>query len=360
MRKLATVREIRSIDPILGADRIELARVDGWQVVVRKDEFKVGDWAVYFEIDSFLPMEPEYEFLRKSSLRTLPEGREGFRLRTVKLRKTLSQGLLIPINIIEEKLHFHGIPLDTDLTESLNVIKWEPPIPAQLQGQQCGLRPSFVPKTDEERIQNYMDWFQSEKHTKFEISEKIDGSSMSIYSCDDEFGVTSRKMDLKLDQTGNSFVDVAHRSGLIELIKAADFSLVLQGELCGPGIQKNTLGLSRCEFFIYNVWRIDKARYMVPEERLEFLSELGMTGHDYGITHEPIKHVPILDLHEYRYPFLHSLEDLLALAIRPSAIDTAVKPAEGLVFKSVDTVHEVVRSFKIINNQRLMDLDTDE
>ena len=104
-RKLATVRIIKDIQPIPGADNIEVVTVSGWKCVTLKDEFKVGDYCVYFEIDSFLPIEPAYEFLRKSSYRRDHLGVEGFRLRTIKLRKQVSQGLVIPVGPVEEKIH---------------------------------------------------------------------------------------------------------------------------------------------------------------------------------------------------------------------------------------------------------------
>ena len=100
-RKLASVVKVLKVEPIEGADAIEKVSVLGWQVVSRKGEFKEGDKAVYFEVDSFLPIKPEFEFLRKSSYKKLVDGSEGFRLKTIKLRKTLSQGLLLPISILK-------------------------------------------------------------------------------------------------------------------------------------------------------------------------------------------------------------------------------------------------------------------
>ena len=71
-RKLATIRKINDLSPIEGADKIEVATVDGWKVVVAKDVgHKIGDWVVYCEIDSFLPIKEEFEFLRKSSYKKM-------------------------------------------------------------------------------------------------------------------------------------------------------------------------------------------------------------------------------------------------------------------------------------------------
>ena len=119
MRKLASIQRIWKIEPIEGADRIELAHVLGWQCVVNKGQFQEMDLAVYFEGDSFLPIAPEFEFLRASSYRKTDIMGEGFRLRTMKFRGQISQGLLLPVR------SFPAIPADSelgkDVTELLDV-----------------------------------------------------------------------------------------------------------------------------------------------------------------------------------------------------------------------------------------------
>jgi tRNA-binding EMAP/Myf-like protein len=152
-RKLATIRSIGQISPILGADKIELATVDGWNVVVGKDVgHKVGDLVIYCEIDSFLPIREEFEFLRKSSYKKMV-GKEGFRLKTIKLRGQISQGLILPISVLNPpNTNIYVTPFEgLDVTEILGIIKYEPPIPANLVGKVKGIFPSFIPKTDEER-----------------------------------------------------------------------------------------------------------------------------------------------------------------------------------------------------------------
>ena len=122
-RKLASIQRIWKVEPIEGADGIELAHVLGWQCVVNKGQFQPMDLAVYFEIDSFLPIRPEFEFMRASSYRKTDIMGEGFRLRTMKFRGQISQELLLPIN------QFSELPLDielgADVTEALGVRKWE-------------------------------------------------------------------------------------------------------------------------------------------------------------------------------------------------------------------------------------------
>ena len=121
-RKLATIRKINELTPIEGADKIELATIDGWKVVVAKDvNHKVGDLIVYCEVDSFLPIREEFEFLRKTSYKKMSDGTEGFRLKTIRLRGQVSQGLILPINIFGDFgwTAYEGI----DVTEKLGIVK---------------------------------------------------------------------------------------------------------------------------------------------------------------------------------------------------------------------------------------------
>ncbi|MEL6106895.1 MAG: RNA ligase (ATP), partial [Planctomycetota bacterium] len=138
MRKLATIRRVIETRPIEGADRIELAVVDGWKCVVKKNEYASGDPVIYCEIDSFLPIREEFEFLRKSSFKVM-DGREGFRLRTVKLRGQVSQGLLLDPSLLGRTFE-----LGEDVTEELGIAKYEAPIPACLGGEVVGPFPNFI------------------------------------------------------------------------------------------------------------------------------------------------------------------------------------------------------------------------
>ena len=139
MRKLASIQRIKALEPIPDADSIEKATVLGWQLVVKKGEFQVGDLCVYCEVDCLLPDRPEFEFLKN----------RGSRIRTIRLRGQVSQGICFPLSILPA-----GTPIEEDLevTELLDIVKFEPPIPACLAGIQKGEFPSFIPKTDETRV----------------------------------------------------------------------------------------------------------------------------------------------------------------------------------------------------------------
>ena len=192
-RKLASIQIVKEIKPIPGADMIEVVRINNWDVVSKKGEYKVGDFCIYCEIDSFLPIREEFEFLRKTSYKKMSDGSEGFRLRTIRLRGQLSQGLILPIHILPlGELVSEG----KDVTEMLNIVKYEPPIPAELAGKVKGLFPSFIRKTDEERIQNLSDKYEEIKNSgkDFYVTEKLDGTSATFYFKDGEFGILAAEL----------------------------------------------------------------------------------------------------------------------------------------------------------------------
>ena len=174
MRKLASIQRIWSIEPIEGADRIELAHVLGWQCVVNKGQFQPMDLAVYFEVDSFLPCVPEFEFLRSSSYRKTDIMGEGFRLRTMKFRGQISQGLLLPVS------EFPVIPADaelgTDVAELLGVRKWEIEERITTGGTMIDTLPYDIPHTDETRVQAEPGLIREFAGLEYYISTKMDGS----------------------------------------------------------------------------------------------------------------------------------------------------------------------------------------
>ena len=162
MRKLASIRPIREIKSIPGADAICAYRVDSWWVVDSIGKYAVGEMVVYCEPDSWIPHELA-PFLSKGQEPREYDGIKGERLRTVKLRGQVSQGLILPITheLQVEFSHtfqnFEGArSLDEgdEVTEMLGIVKYEPPVPACLAGVVKGAFPSCFPKTDEERIQN--------------------------------------------------------------------------------------------------------------------------------------------------------------------------------------------------------------
>ena len=192
-RKLASIQYIHNITPIDGADRIELAHVLGWQCVVKKDEFKVGDHGVYLEIDSFLPVRDEFEFLRPSCFKNTDILGAGFRLKTQRFRGQVSQGLLLPISLFPEIPA--DTPIGTDVTELLGVKKWEIEERATTGGTIIGTLPPDIPHTDETRIQAMPELIEEFRDKPYYITTKMDGSSHSISIDDTGFHVTGHNYE---------------------------------------------------------------------------------------------------------------------------------------------------------------------
>jgi RNA ligase (TIGR02306 family) len=261
-RKLASVQKVAEIKPIENSDNLQHYRINGWWVVDRKDQYGVGDEVVYFEIDSWIPHKIA-AFLSKGKEPREFLGVPGERLRTIKLRGALSQGLILPYMTLMSNYKGECSSTDwyvgQDVTDELGVLKWEPPINAQLAGMMKGNFPHFIRKTDQERVQNipFYELQEMFQNHEFEVSEKLDGSSMTIYHAD-EWGVCSRNVDLKLDQEGNSFVDCFNslvKQGLKEKWDEVfgDIPIAIQGELIGQGIQGNQYNILGHEFRLYNV-----------------------------------------------------------------------------------------------------------
>jgi RNA ligase (TIGR02306 family) len=339
-RKLASVRVISNIQPIPNADKIELVTVDGWNVVVAKDVgHKVGDLVIYCEIDSFLPIREEFEFLRKSSYKKMGDV-EGFRLRTVKLRGQVSQGLILPMSVLNPPdTNIYVTPFEgLDVTEMLDIVKYEPPIPAELAGKVKGTFPSFIPKTDEERIQNltseYEEWKYQSKH-QFYVTEKLDGSSATFYVKDGEFGVCSRNLEL-LETEGNTFWKVARELGLENKMKSLGKNISLQGELIGEGIQGNSYKLKGQTIRFFTGYDIDK------RERIGFIHFTVMIM-DMGL-----EYVPVVNP-EFGFLLPDTIEEMLQYAEGKSALNPDTE-REGVVVRSLDGSI----SFKAISNKFLL------
>lgn len=336
MRKLVTVRTIDELLPIEGADAIVCAKIGGWAVVVKKDEFQVGDLCVYLEIDSFLP-ETDYRFQFLMGNKITWNGHHGARLKTIKLRGQVSQGLALPMKEFPEiAQEYNGEPQEQDFAELINVLKWEPVINAQLAGKVRGNFPSQIHKTDQERAQNIVGKIFADLDRVYEVTIKLEGSSMTVANIDGDLQVCSRNMSLKLDDEGNAFVKTANSSGAIELIKAHP-NFALQGELMGPGVQGNHEGFSELRYYVFDIFDIKEGKYLLPQERFDFIvDELG-----------DMHHVPIIEYKSLRQLGITNIDELIAYADGPSINH---KNREGLVFKAMDSDF----TFKIISNKYLL------
>ena len=317
MRKLATIRKIDLIRPIPDADAIECAVVGGWTVVIKKGDFIAGDLAIYCEIDSWIPTELA-PFLSKGKEPREYNGVRGERLRTVSLRKTVSQGLLLDRFVALDKVG--EIHEGMDVSDLLNIVKYEPPVPACLAGKARGMFPSFIPKTDQERIQNLTtelsNWVAL--GLTWELTEKLDGSSMTVYVNADDFGVCSRNLNL-YDTEGNTLWQVAHRDNILMAIYDSRRNLAIQGELIGEGIQGNLYKIQGQSFYVFDIYDIDVCRYLTPTERRDFC-EL------YELLHVPV-------LCDDKDLGIGTVEELLSWANDKSRLNPTAD-REGIVFKS--------------------------
>ena len=267
MRKLATVRKVSDITSIAGADRIELAMVDGWKCVVKRGEFATGDLVVYCEIDSFLPIKEQFEFLRKSSFKKMGD-QEGFRLRTVKLRGQISQGLLLPVEVLGREAI-----VGEDVTDELGIQKFEPPTPASLTGQVVGPFPASIQKTDEERIQNLVSDTPSYQGKTFYLTEKLDGTSFTAFFDNDQLGVCGRNWQYA-ESKKNTYWQMAEKLDLANRFKSLGRRIAVQGELIGPGIQKNRYRRKEHELYVFNIFDLDSFAYLEKSDAAELCDRL--------------------------------------------------------------------------------------
>lgn len=353
MRKLVTIRKINELLPIEDADLIELAKIDGWQVVVNKGLYKVNDYVIYCEIDSWIP-HTIAPFLSKGKEPKEYNGVKGEKLRTIRLRKVLSQGLILPIdiliknsNITIEEIEKYPELLEIDYAEAFNIQKWEVPIPAQMNGVAKGNFPSFIPKTDAERIQNlWKEYKEKYNDIEWEVSLKLDGTSFTCFYNEGTLGVCSRNLEL-LEDDSNLYWKIAKQYNLKEKLEAYGKNIAIQGEIIGEGIQGNPENIKGQQLYIFNIYDIDNKRYLTSEERLRLKNKIN----------EMFPNENVLNIlfgiycHGYRkLSEFDTLEDLLQFAEGKSLNSDC---REGLVFKSSELINGEILSFKVISNKFL-------
>lgn len=351
MRKLASIQTITLTEPIPNADAIERLKIMGWWVVAKKGEYRAGDRVIYCEIDSLLPERPEYEFLRASCFKpAIQEGevilqRAGFRIKTIKLRGQVSQGICFPVSIIPSGA---SLEVGTDVTDLLEIIKYEPPVPVGMGGRVKGAFPAFLPKTDETRIQVLEPLLDRYRGVTFYMTEKLDGSSMTAFLREGEFGLCSRNQWLDETDDSNVMVRLARvldlPGKLAQIQQRFGFQPAIQGEVIGPGIQKNKYKLTQVDLRIFNLLDIGQYRLVDRPLFLEALSSVGLTG-------VPELGEIVLD---------HTIDQLVELSVGKSVLEQGAQ-REGIVFRPVSEQFDQDvggrLSFKVINPQFLLKYD---
>jgi hypothetical protein len=363
--KLATIQLIADLKPISGADKIEVATILGWECVVKKGEFKIGDRCVYIEIDSIVPSDnPYFEFMKDRK----------YRVKTIKLRGQVSQGLVCPMSILPK--HFQiGYTVGTDVTKELNIKHYEAianelEVASEKQSKSKIVRwlnryaiyrkyfskklkggfPSFLNKTDEERIQNHPNWLHYDKPVY--ITEKLDGTSATYFIKKKNrfvnvFGVCSRSI-YKKTKDNSYYWQIAIKEDiekkLKEIQKILKCDICIQGEIIGPKIQKNKYNRKELEFYVFNIFNITKQKYASGDD-VRFLSNFGF------------KMVPILSeidgisLQIIGEKLPHTIDEIVKKSKGPSALNPDI-PREGIVVR--DYYDQKKLSFKCINPDFLL------
>lgn len=334
MRKLATIEIALDILPIIKANAIELVQIRGWQSVVKKEEFKKDDSGVFFEIDSFLPVDPRYEFLRPSSYKIM-NNKEGFRIRTMTMRGAISQGVFLPLHLFPE---LKANQLGDDVTNQLGIVLYKKPVPEELVGVVVDGFPVDIKSTDLERIQNHPEYLEFYANEYFEVSEKLNGESETMFIRNGHFGVCSSGWEYL--ENNNALWKIARILDLEQTLLKINRNIALQGEIIGEGIQSNPYKIKGHDFYLFNIWDIDQYRDLSPKERMTLFAEI----HKYSPL---LKHVPII---ENDFQLNTTMKDILHYATGHSLLNSKTK-REGLVFKHL--IKPI--SFKVINNSALLD-----
>jgi RNA ligase (TIGR02306 family) len=327
-RKLVSIQEVIAVEPIAGADHIALARVMGWTVVIKKGELAPGDRCVFFEIDSVLPDGPKWaEFLRP----------RGFRVRTMKLRGVLSQGLALPVSILDGEVPAIGV----DVRDRLGVTKHEPVLPDRRE--LAGPFPAAVPKTDEIRLQSALGVLEEIAGRDFFVTTKLDGSSATYFRSRGEPAFTACSRNWALHRGGNAVWRAAERYRLEEVLGE---DIAVQGELCGPGIHRNRLGLSELDLFIFSVYDARRRAFLGFADFVRFCAE-------HRLTTVPIERVVS---GAAARDYVHTLDGWLEQA-RGTYHGTSQRK-EGIVVRTLEEISSSAlggrMSFKVINNDFLL------
>ena len=342
-RKLASIQKIEWINPIPNKDKIELAGVLGFQVIVQKNEYKIGDKTIFVEIDSVLPDKPEFGFLKSKK----------FRIKTMKLGDTLSQGICFSMSMLSDREY----KIDEDVTEILGIQKYEPnkdnrdietdrlnnkkykhPIFKILfrfkfirnliiSKERKEEFPEFISKTDETRIQNIPNILRN-KDIKYVVHEKVDGQSGTFFlkkiskkwfwqKDSYDFGVCSRNLRLK-SKDNSSYWSVVDKYNieyvLKDLICDKDF-VAIQGECIAPNVQGNKYKVVEPDLYIFNL--------IYPDGKVDSLNGERILG-EYGL-----KWCPLIN---DNFTLLDSVNEMLEYATGDSKLYKTLR--EGLVFRS--------------------------
>jgi len=261
---LATIQKIQGIRVHSNSDNLELADVLAWQVVVKKGEFRPGDLVVYICTDTVLPAEnPNFQFLASKK----------YRINPIRLRGEASAGICFPLSILPADRQYNEAD---DVTELIGVKHYEKPVPAELSGKVAGSFPGYLKKTDEDNLRSYPELLNEFTGRDCYITLKMDGSSGTWFiGTDGQFGVCSRNLQLEESDT-NGFWKMAKKydlkNKLLQYFEGK--SIALQGEVCGPGIQHNKIGLPELQMYAFTLYNPTDRKYLGYDALVDFCTKM--------------------------------------------------------------------------------------
>lgn len=351
MRELARIVKIQDIDAIENADMIEEAYIGGWKCVIKKDEFQVGDLAIYFEIDSFLPVREEFEFLRGSSYRENEFMGEGFRIKTVKLRGRVSQGLLVSTELLDGLVSPKEIVEGLDVTELLGVKKWEIAAYESDIGLIIGDKPFGIPTTTEYRGQTFPELINELQGLPYYITQKYEGQSFTAACKGGNIHIMSHHWEVEANNDSKAYKFLKEQGFLSKIEEYCienNQNLAFQMELCGPRIQGNKLSLPGLAFYIFDVYDIDSMQRFSYDKIMEVAKNLGipLQGDENSI-------VKVVEEGE---SFDMSLEELIELSDSQKYFTGRL--CEGIVVRpkepTVSATYDSRLTIKVLSNKYLL------
>lgn len=264
MNKIASIEIITAIDSIPGADSIQVASVLGWKVVVKKDQFKPGDKCIYIAIDSIVNKDyVQYKFLEKVN----------YRIRTVRLRNQVSQGICFPIT--DFGINPDHYQVGEDVSSLVGAEHYEAPIPPSLAGDMVGFLPGFLKRTDETNIKGVPELLNEFTGKLCYITTKYDGTSSTYYTNNSKFGICGRNVEFK-ETTINTLSRINEKYGIKDKLLSLGENIAVQGEVYGPGIQGNRLGVDDHSLVLFSAYDINKSEYYGYDKLKDTCLKLGL------------------------------------------------------------------------------------
>ena len=342
-RKLASIQIISELKEHSNADKLLIATVLGWNVVCGKsDGLIVGDKVIYFEIDSLLPSDKIWSAFMKD---------KKFRIKTVKLRGELSQGLLMPLKILEEyniSIKPEDYTEGQDMTQILQIVKYENDADEEVSpNNKNKIKINSFPsqygfeKTDEPRIQSSPGLLKEFKDKAFYATLKYDGTSCTYFvdKDKDEFYICSRNQIRGYDKS-ECYTKTADKYNIKEILIKNSCKYAIQGETYGPSIQKNPLEVKEICFAVFNIYDYQDKKYLDYDALCAFCKENSL---------------PMVEVIVEGDNFNYSLSELKELS--KGNYKNTKNPREGLVFRLKSNWNDLVFkrfSFKIINDDYLL------